>query len=197
MEIHWPRAPLDPKIRQQVRSSPIETPEHPNPVRQKNMSEHTAPETILDQTPIEHHGVLIVDDNDQNLELLHAYLDDLGGPIRLARDGLQAIESVEQSPPDIILLDIMMPKMSGYQVCETLKKNPATRDIPIIMVTALNEVGDVERAIDAGADDFLTKPVNKLELITRVRSLLRVRQLKRDLDSAVNEIRTMRDQPKD
>ncbi len=161
------------------------------------MSEHTAPETILDQTPIEHHGVLIVDDNDQNLELLHAYLDDLGGPIRLARDGLQAIESVEQSSPDIILLDIMMPKMSGYQVCETLKKNPATRDIPIIMVTALNEVGDVERAIDAGADDFLTKPVNKLELITRVRSLLRVRQLKRDLDSAVNEIRTMRDQPKD
>ena len=140
-----------------------------------------------------HQGVLIVDDNEQNLELLNAYLDELGGPIRLARDGLEALDSVKEKAPDIILLDIMMPRMSGYQVCETLKKNPDTRDIPIIMVTALNEVGDVERAVDAGADDFLTKPVNKLELITRVRSLLRVRQLKRDLDAAVSEVREMRD----
>ena len=91
------------------------------------------------------------------------------GPIRVARDGLEALSSVQASTPDIILLDIMMPRMSGYQVCEQLKKNPDTRDIPIIMVTALNEVGDVERAVDAGADDFLTKPVNRLELITRVK----------------------------
>ena len=158
------------------------------------MQEHTAPETGIDQAPIDHHGVLVVDDNEQNLELLNAYLDDLGGPIRVARDGLEAIDSITQTPPDIVLLDIMMPRMSGYQVCETLKKNPDTRDIPIIMVTALNEVGDVERAIDAGADDFLTKPVNKLELLTRVRSLLRVRQLKRELDAAVDQVRQMRDQ---
>lgn len=151
----------------------------------------------IDDTPVQHKGVLVVDDNEQNLELLQAYLDDLGGSIRIARDGLQAIESVKQDAPDIILLDIMMPRMSGYQVCETLKKSPDTRDIPIIMVTALNEVGDVERAIDAGADDFLTKPVNKLELITRVRSLLRVRQLKRELDSAVSEVRAMRDKQGD
>lgn len=140
-----------------------------------------------------HEGILIVDDNEQNLELLHAYLDEMGGPIRLARDGLEALESIEKDAPDIILLDIMMPRMSGYQVCEKIKKNPDTRDIPIIMVTALNEVGDVERAVDAGADDFLTKPVNKLELITRVKSLLRVRQLKRELDAAVDQVRTMRD----
>ena len=161
------------------------------------MSNDVASPQDLSDAPIQHHGVLVVDDNEQNLELLNAYLDDLGGPIRLARDGLQAIDSVQASPPDIVLLDIMMPRMSGYQVCETLKKNPATRDIPIIMVTALNEVGDVERAIDAGADDFLTKPVNKLELLTRVRSLLRVRQLKRELDVAVNEVRAMRDQAGD
>lgn len=148
----------------------------------------------INDEPIEHEGVLIVDDNEQNLELLHAYLDELGGDVRVAHDGLQAIESVESNPPDIVLLDIMMPRMSGFQVCEKLKKSSATRDIPIIMVTALNEVGDVERAIDAGADDFLTKPVNKLELITRVRSLLRVRQLKRQLDNAVSEVRSMRDQ---
>ena len=159
------------------------------------MNEHPAAETSIDDSPIEHHGVLIVDDNEQNLELLHAYLDDLGGQIRIAHDGLQAIDSVKQDPPDIILLDIMMPRMSGYQVCETLKKNPDTRDIPIIMVTALNEVGDVERAVDAGADDFLTKPVNKLELLTRVRSLLRVRKMKRELDAAVDQVKSMRDQP--
>ncbi len=150
--------------------------------------------TPINETPIKHDGVLVVDDNEQNLELLHAYLDELGGDIRTAHDGMEAIESVAKEIPDLILLDIMMPKMSGYQVCEQLKRDPKTRDIPIIMVSALNETGDVERAIDAGADDFLTKPVNKLELLTRVRSLLRVRQLKRDLDSAVSEIRTMRDQ---
>ena len=141
-----------------------------------------------------HKGVLIVDDNEQNLELLQAYLDDLGGPVRVVSDGIQAIESVKNDPPDIILLDIMMPRMSGYQVCKQLKDSEQTRDIPIIMVTALSEVGDVERAIDVGADDFLTKPVNKLELLTRVRSLLRVRQLKRNLDEAVAEVQALRNQ---
>jgi two-component system cell cycle response regulator len=79
-------------------------------------------------------------------------------------------------------------------VCERIKSNASTRDIPVIMVTALNEVGDVERAVDAGADDFLTKPVNKLELVTRVRSLLRVRAMKRQLDAAIEEVRSLRDQ---
>jgi len=148
----------------------------------------------VDGSEVIHQGVLIVDDNEQNLELLQAYLDDLGGPVRVVSDGIQAIESVKKDPPDIILLDIMMPKMSGYQVCQELKGSEETKDIPIIMVTALSEVGDVERAIDVGADDFLTKPVNKLELLTRVRSLLRVRQLKRNLDDAVAEVRALRDQ---
>ena len=147
-----------------------------------------------DSDELVHQGVLIVDDNEQNLELLQAYLDDLTGPVRVVTDGLQAIESVKNDPPDIILLDIMMPRMSGYQVCKQLKDDPSTKDIPIIMVTALSEVGDVERAIDVGADDFLTKPVNKLELLTRVRSLLRVRQLKRNLDDAVAEVQALRNQ---
>lgn len=143
---------------------------------------------------IDHHGILVVDDNEHNLELIQAYLDELGGDVRVARDGSEALGSIAANPPDIVLLDIMMPRMSGYQVCERIKQNPSTRDIPVVMVTALNEVGDVERAVDAGADDFLTKPVNKLELLTRVRSLLKVRAMKRELDRAQAEVRQLRDQ---
>lgn len=137
-------------------------------------------------------SILIVDDNLQNLELLNAYLEDLGYDIRLAHDGLEALAAVEQRQPDIILLDVMMPRMSGYQCCVRLKGNPLTRDIPIVMVTALNEIADVERAVDSGANDFLTKPVNKLELITRVRSLLSVRLLKRQLDRTLEQVRRLK-----
>lgn len=136
-------------------------------------------------------SILIVDDNEQNLELLDAYLEELDAEVRLARDGLEALQAVEHKQPDIILLDVMMPRMSGFQACVKLKGNPATRDIPIVMVTALNEVSDVERAVESGADDFLTKPVNKLELITRVRSLLRVRLLKRQLDRTLEQVRNL------
>lgn len=135
--------------------------------------------------------VLIVDDNEQNLELLQAYLDELGCPVELCQDGIEALAAIESRTPDLILLDIMMPRMSGFQLCEKIKADPSTRDIPVIMVTALNEVGDVERAVEAGADDFLTKPVNRLELLTRVRSLLRVRQLKNQLDRAMDEVRRL------
>ena len=141
---------------------------------------------------LEQAGVLVVDDNEQNLELLQAYLDDLGCTIRTARDGVEAMAAIEAAVPDLVLLDVMMPRMSGFQVCERIKASPRTRDVPVIMVTALNEVGDVERAVEAGADDFLTKPVNRLELLTRVRSLLRVRKLKHQLDSTLDELRRYR-----
>jgi two-component system, OmpR family, alkaline phosphatase synthesis response regulator PhoP len=136
-------------------------------------------------------SVLIVDDNRQNLELLHAYLEDLGCPLRTALDGEECLAAVAKDPPDVILLDVMMPRMSGFQACAKLKADAATRDIPIIMVTALNEVGDIERAVECGADDFLTKPVNKIELVARVRSLLRVRQLKKQLDRTLEEVKRL------
>ncbi len=126
--------------------------------------------------------ILIVDDNQQNLELLVAYLEELPCQIITATNGVEAIEMVENQRPDVILLDVMMPRMSGFEVCKKLKSQPSTRSIPIIMVTALNEIGDIERGVESGTDDFLSKPVKKLELVTRVKSLLRVRHLKRELD---------------
>jgi len=131
--------------------------------------------------------ILIVDDNQQNLELLQAYLDPLPCRISTAVDGVEALSAVDRDNPDLILLDVMMPRMSGFEVCKKLKADPRTRSIPIVMVTALNELGDIERGVESGTDDFLTKPVNKLELLTRVKSLLRVRHLKRELDRTVAE----------
>jgi len=134
---------------------------------------------------------MIVDDNVQNVELLQAFLEALPVKIITAFDGVEALEKVEQHNPDLILLDIMMPRMSGFQVCRTLKGNSKTRDIQILMVTALNELGDIEQASECGTDDFVSKPVNKFELLTRVKSLLRVRHLKNELERALtylNEI---------
>lgn len=126
--------------------------------------------------------ILIADDNHQNCELLDAYLSEEGYEMHVAYDGKQTLQKVAECQPDLILLDIMMPKLSGYEVCQQLKHDDATRNIPILMVTALNEQGDIEKAVAAGCDDFLTKPVNSLELKTRVRSLLRVRHLTSERD---------------
>jgi len=137
--------------------------------------------------------VLIVDDNPQNVELLQAFLESLPVKIVTACDGVEAMEKVEQFKPDLILLDIMMPRMSGFQVCRKLKGDSKTRDIQVLMVTALNELGDIEQASECGTDDFVSKPVNKFELLTRVKSLLRVRHLKSELERALtylNEVET-------
>lgn len=121
--------------------------------------------------------VLVVDDNEPNLELLQAYLEELECETIPARSGAEALELVRRERPDLILLDVMMPEMSGFEVCKRLKNDPATAKIPIIMVTALTELGDIERGIDSGTDDFLSKPINKGELLTRVRTMLKLKDL--------------------
>lgn len=126
--------------------------------------------------------LLVADDNHQNCELLDAYLSEAGYQVDMVYDGQQTLDYVRKSPPDLILLDIMMPKVSGYEVCQRLKADPQTEHIPIIMVTALAEMGDIEKAVNAGANDFLTKPVNKLELTTRVKTLLELRHLKNECE---------------
>jgi CheY-like chemotaxis protein len=138
--------------------------------------------------------ILIVDDNQQNCELLDAYLADEGYQIEMVYDGQQTLDAVDRQQPDLILLDIMMPRLSGYEVCHRLKSSERTRAIPILMITALAEMSDIEKGIDAGADDFLTKPINKLELITRVRSLLRVRHLTNDYERLLEHVRNVESQ---
>jgi two-component system alkaline phosphatase synthesis response regulator PhoP len=126
-----------------------------------------------DRLPI----ILVVDDDQQNLELVQAYLEDIECETVAAHDGIEALDLVAQAKPDLILLDVMMPKMSGFEVCRRLKDDPDTSQIPVIMVTALNEFGDIERGIDSGTDDFVSKPINKLELLTRIRTMLKLKHL--------------------
>ncbi|BAM04253.1 response regulator [Phycisphaera mikurensis] len=138
--------------------------------------------------------IFVVDDNEQNVELLQAYLDHLPVTVETAMDGHEALkrmEDAERPLPDLVLLDVMMPRMSGFEVCQRLKDDPRTRGVPVMMVTALNELGDIERGVEAGTDDFLPKPVNRLELLTRVKSLLRVRHLKKELDRTEAYIASM------
>ncbi|MDR2756595.1 MAG: response regulator [Planctomycetaceae bacterium] len=128
------------------------------------------------------HKILIADDNLANIELLDAYLAEFDYQIETAADGAETLEMVMKFSPDLILLDIMMPKLSGFEVCEQLKNNPKTKGIMILMVTALSELGDIERAVNAGCDDYLSKPVNKFELVKRVENMLKLRSITGELE---------------
>jgi CheY-like chemotaxis protein len=126
--------------------------------------------------------ILIADDNITNVELLEAYLAEMDCEIAVATDGQDTLDKVAEFQPDLILLDIMMPKLSGFEVCKALKKDPATKEIMILMVTALDEPGDIDRAVAAGCDDFLSKPVNKVTLVIRVQNMLKFRHVADELD---------------
>jgi CheY-like chemotaxis protein len=137
--------------------------------------------------------VLIADDNEPNRELLEAYLAGVECEVATAIDGRDALDKVASFHPDVILLDVMMPKLSGFEVCQQLKSQPETSRIMILMVTALGELGDIERAVDAGTDDFLSKPVNRVELVKRVENMLRLRHVSDELERLRSYIRTMDD----
>ncbi|QEG23471.1 response regulator [Mariniblastus fucicola] len=121
------------------------------------------------------HRILIADDNQANCELLEAYLASMDCETEIAIDGQEAFDKAVSFKPDLILLDVMMPKLSGFEVCQKIKSDPALAGIMVLMVTALNELGDIERAVDAGTNDFLSKPVNRIEFLKRVENLLKLK----------------------
>src|SRR6202163_3356872 len=125
--------------------------------------------------------VLIVDDVEINVKLLEAKLDSEDFSVVSAQNGYSALEVAAPELPDIILLDVMMPRMDGFEVCRRLKANALTADIPVVMVTALSDIADRLRGLEAGADDFLTKPVNDIALFARVRSLIRLKRMMEEL----------------
>jgi putative two-component system response regulator len=133
-------------------------------------------------------SILIVDDVEENRALVRLYLSVQGYAVREASNGPQALDLCQAELPDLVLLDVMMPGMSGYEVCRRLRERLDGRLLPVIMVTALTEGADKVQAAEAGADDFISKPINSLELLTRVRSLLRIKRLTDELDGAENTI---------
>ncbi len=137
--------------------------------------------------------ILIVDDNEANVELLEAYLAGVNCELAIAADGREALDKVAEFRPDVILLDIMMPKLSGFEVCKQVKDDPGTRKIMILMVTALNELGDIERAVAAGTDDFLSKPVQKVELLKRIENMLKIKDVTDENERLRRYIQEMED----
>ena len=116
--------------------------------------------------------ILVVDDNEKNVELLEAVLQAAGFEVLKAYDGKQAIEVVSKERPDLLLLDIMMPQLDGFQVCEILRKDSQNAGLPIIMVTAKDKESDIVRSLERGVDDYIVKPINKKELLGKIEGML-------------------------
>lgn len=140
------------------------------------------------------HRILIADDNAANRELLEAYLADFDCDIETAVDGQDTLEKVLSFHPDLILLDVMMPKLSGFEVCRKVKDDPRSAGVMVLMVTALNELGDIERAVNAGTDDYLSKPINKVALMKRVSTMLRLKTVTDEVERLRAYIREMEEQ---
>ncbi len=138
------------------------------------------------ETPKKQARVLVAEDNPEGAELLEAYLSGTDYEVEVVSDGEETLRKVRQWQPDVLLLDVMMPKISGFEVCKQIKADPATRDIVVLMVTALDQPSDVDRAVAAGTNDFFTKPVNKTELLLRVRAALASRQFPTPIAQALS-----------
>jgi len=138
--------------------------------------------------------ILVVDDVPVNIQLLSTYLSSEGYRVISAKDGQQALDEVYKNTPDLVLLDVMMPKINGFEVCKRLKASEETKFIPVIMLTALNDLENKIKGMDSGADDFITKPFNRMELLARVRSLLRIKYLHDELQKKIVELQKAKEE---
>lgn len=132
--------------------------------------------------------VLVVDDMPANLRLMAGILKVAGYEVETAASGTEALQRLGESAPDVVLLDIMMPELDGFEVCRRIKCDPANAHVPVVMVTALQETADRVNALEAGADDFLTKPVDEVEVVARVKSLVRIKRQRDALDQAYRDL---------
>lgn len=137
--------------------------------------------------------ILVVDDEPANLQILLAFLQSNTLQVRVADNGEHALRSLEDEPVDLILLDVMMPGMNGFEVCKRLKQNVITTNIPVIFITALHSIEDKIAGFEAGAVDFITKPFNKAEVLSRLNTHLNLRKQKQELDRLLNELREQSD----
>src|SRR5258708_8161806 len=135
--------------------------------------------------------ILLVEDDPQAAGILEPILIAKGFSVAVARDGLEGLEKIKLLSPDLLLLDITMPRMDGIELCRHIKNNEALRLIPVVMLTALTDLEKKLEALEAGADDFVNKPYNSLQLMTRIRSLLKVKDLNEQLDSAESVLFSM------
>lgn len=135
--------------------------------------------------------ILIADDHPHGVELLEAYLSDTPYQTRTATNGEETLRVIREWKPDVVLLDIMMPRLSGFEVCKRLRQDPETRATGVIMITALDQAADVDRGVEAGTDDFLTKPINQAELLLRIKALLKSRRQADDLPRALDYIKAV------
>ncbi|MEZ4867420.1 MAG: response regulator [Caldilineaceae bacterium] len=144
--------------------------------------------TIIDYRPTQPNIILIVDDNPTNLDVLFTYLTSAGYKVLVAENGAVALRRARYTKPDLILLDVMMPDVNGFEVCRALKEDSATREIPIIFMTALTDVADKVRGFEVGAVDYITKPLQYKEVLARVSTHLTLRNLQRELETANQEL---------
>ena len=147
----------------------------------------------MNGTPDSMPRILIADDNVANRELLEAYLAAVDCELEYAVDGADTVAKVKAFVPDLVLLDVMMPKMNGFEVCKAIKADTTTGNTMVLMVTALSELGDIERGVAAGTDDFLSKPINRFELQKRVENLLRLKGTTDELERLRQYIQNLED----
>src|SRR5438105_1846890 len=150
----------------------------------RNRDESSLPVTRRLARPERVPVVLVVDDGEANRELIEACLAGVDCQVRTAADGSSALQAIQTSLPDLVLLDVQMPGMDGYEVCRRIKSQAASRLLPVVMITSLDRTADRVQALEAGADDYMTKPVDRVELVARVLSALRLKSVYDSLDSA-------------
>lgn len=152
---------------------------------------------LSEQQSLSEHNILIVDDHPDNLQVLSTLLSQEGYRVRKATSGTFALKAIQSELPDLVLLDIQMPQMDGYEVCSRLKISPESRDIPIIFLSAMDDVNDKLRAFTVGGVDYITKPFQGLEVLARVRSHLTIQQQRKQLkrlEKELLQIKTLYDQ---